>query len=252
MSEKLPTGLLGAHAALSGDGRGDECHDRLTTLVWLRQVSDPTLPEVGGHDPRTVLDPRMPWEELSALEAPLLTILCARLNDVMREGVLSMDWHELEDEPYRRALREVSRWRPAGVGYTEGDLLGYVSQVVTSASRKSALGAFYTPYSVSLAMAMVTGIEPDKSVMDPCCGSGSMLLAALDACRRVHGPDQVPEVYGMDIDPRAVRVCKLNLALAGIAPHGRIACGDALLSPPLERENIRENIPEPFQLDLGL
>lgn len=256
MSEKLPTGLLGAYSALSGDGRGLDCHDQLTSLVWFRQISDPSLPLVGGHDPRTILDPGMTWDELVELPAPLLTILSARLNDVMGDGLLSMDWHELGDEPYARALREVGRWSPAGKGHTDGDLLGYVSQTITSASAKSARGAFYTPYSVSLMMAMVSGIEPGKSVMDPCCGSGSMLLAALDACRQAHGPDAVPEVFGIDIDPRAVRVCRLNLALAGIAPAGRITCANALTHPPLERaiatENIHENIPEPFQLGLDL
>lgn len=62
-----------------------------------------------------------------------------------------------------------------------------------------------------------------------------MLLAALESVRTTHGPAAVVEVYGCDIDPAAVRLAKLNLALAGIAPNHpaqRLYDGDSLATAP--------------------
>jgi hypothetical protein len=222
---QLPTGLAGAYRELSY--RGLEAHDRLTSLVWLRLLTDPAAPTVAGHDPRTILDQPIVWP--IPANGELLDLFSGRLNWNMGHDLLSVDWQELPAAVVERVVHEVGRWRPEP---HIGDQLGYVSQQTRSESTKSAAGAFYTPYSVSLLMAKMTEPGPGESVLDPCCGSGSMLLAALEACREKHGPDQVPELYGIDIDPVAVRLCRLNLALAGVHPGYRIECRNALLLPP--------------------
>lgn len=223
---KMPTGLQGAYSALANDSTNVREH--ITSLVWLRQLTDPTMPSVGGHDPRTVLETPLSWEELCGFDADLWAVLSERLNQVMGCGeLLSMDWHELGGDSFKRAVHEISRWVPN----EQADALGFVYQETTAESSKGHLGAFYTPYSVSLMMAKITAPEPGARVLDPCCGAGGMLLAALEACRDEHGHDNIPEVFGIDIDPGAVRVCRLNLALAGIAPWGRVDCRDALRMP---------------------
>src|SRR5207302_7001563 len=100
--------------------------------------------------------------------------------------------------------------------------LGEISQRVRSDAAKGPRGEFYTPYNVSLMMAQMTGIQPGMTVLDPACGSGRMLLAALEACRAEHGVDAVPEVFGIDISPDACRLTRMNLVLAGIAPGERV------------------------------
>lgn len=59
-----------------------------------------------------------------------------------------------------------------------------------------------------------------------------MLLAALETCRAAHGPDAYLELYGVDISAQAVRLCKLNFALAGIAPNPRVFERDTLTDAP--------------------
>lgn len=232
--DDLPLGLSGAYRALTYRDDRDAL-ERLTTLVWLRQLTDPAMPRCGGHDPRTVLADPLSWDELVVMEPlpEVLDLFCGRLNEVMGDTLLTVDWTTQDEPTVREAVREVGRWRGESNG---GDALGYVSQAVTSGSRKSGLGAFYTPYEVSLMMAKMAAPGPGARVLDPCCGSGGMLLAALEACRSVHGPDQVPEVFGIDIDASAVRLCRMNLALAGIAPAGRVDCRDALAAPYVEEE----------------
>lgn len=232
---KLPTGLAGAHNALANHSDSHRLVERLTTLIWLRLLTDPTCPLIGGHDPRLILTLPLHWDEFPGFTPEMLDVLCGRLNEVMGEPLLSADWHELPPESVAAAIRELARWQmpagdPLGVAYTE----------IRSASAIAGLGAFYTPYHVSLMMAMMTETAPGESVCDPCCGSGGMLLAAIEACRTAHGPDAHLELYGVDIDAGAVRLCKLNLALAGYGPAGRAYAKDSLDSAPPALRAARE------------
>lgn len=212
----LPTGLAGAHAALHNHGDDHLLRGRLTSLVWLRLLTDPLAPMIGGNDPRAILDPPLAWADFVTLATDTpwaLPLLTERLNVVMGEDILA-HWDDVPREAGARALREIGRWAiPAG------DPLGVASQLTVSRSSQQARGAFYTPYEVSLMMAQMLDPFPGASVCDPCCGSGGMLLAALEAVRSKHGMDATLELYGVDIDPMAVRLCKMNLALAGIAPN---------------------------------
>lgn len=224
---KLPIGLDGCHDALAYHTESHRLLEYVTALIWLRILTDPSCPLIGGHDPRTILDPPIYWDELSTYSPWLVAILCSRLNMVMGEDLLPEDWHELPPESVARAVEEIGRWQmPAG------DPLGVAYGSLTSRSKADGIGSFYTPYHVSLMMAMMTAPGPGETVCDPCCGSGGMLLAALEACRTEHGPDAVCEVFGTDIDPDAVRLARLNLALAGIAPGGRAHPVDALAAVP--------------------
>lgn len=199
-----------------------EVHDRLTSLLFLRVLTDPTMPEVGGHDSRAVLEDGFAWEELVAVREPglWLDVICARLNEVMGEDLLCGKWSEIPDSTLANTLEKLGRWRP---GEHQGDVLGVASQEMTHGSAKAAKGAFYTPYPICLMMAMMTDPKPGQSVCDPAAGSGSMLLAALEHCRTKYGRDKWLEVYGVDIDPGAVRLCKLNMVLAGIGSTSKRA-----------------------------
>jgi tRNA G10 N-methylase Trm11 len=55
--------------------------------------------------------------------------------------------------------------------------------------------------------------QPGTALLDPCCGSGTILREALRA--------GWPQVYGTDIDPEAVGIGRHNV------PTGHIAVGDA-------------------------
>jgi len=58
-------------------------------------------------------------------------------------------------------------------------------------------------------------------ILDPCCGSGRMLLASA----KENGPDH--EYYGIDIDNTCVKMTAINMFLNGMF-HSEVMCGDAL------------------------
>ncbi len=85
----------------------------------------------------------------------------------------------------------------------DDDLIGAFYQSIQSIAQRSFLGSYYTPAEL-LADITVSG---DKSVLDPCCGSGGILLKVLN---KNHDSSKI---FARDIDPIALKICSLNLAL---------------------------------------
>ena len=61
-------------------------------------------------------------------------------------------------------------------------------------------GVFYTDVRLSRLIFDYLALDPKKLILDPCCGVGSFLYSAIEygCCN----------VYGADIDVKAVRMCK--------------------------------------------
>jgi type I restriction-modification system DNA methylase subunit len=99
------------------------------------------------------------------------------------------------------------------------DLLGTFFEQELSRGRN---GQFFTPFHVCDMMAQITKGEETKpvNVIDPCCGSGRMLLAFAKGSRFMHG------YYGIDIDSRCAKMTAINLFLNGL--RGEVMCGDTL------------------------
>jgi type I restriction enzyme M protein len=101
------------------------------------------------------------------------------------------------------------------------DALGTIYEAISSQSKKSFLGQFFTPQSLCDMMAYIQIPEDmrGKRVLDPSCGSGRTLLAA-----HVRAPGN--EMYGQDLDPICAKMCAINMAIHGCA--GYVVCGDTI------------------------
>lgn len=102
-------------------------------------------------------------------------------------------------------------------------------------------GAFHTPKKLAIAMAKklypdyikckskaeIIELFGDKgrnfldgfNLIDPCCGTGNLLAAAMNVYKWIDEED----IYGVDIDPRAVEFCIKKF------PHGHFQVGNCLL-----------------------
>ncbi|HYC61293.1 MAG TPA: N-6 DNA methylase [Thermoanaerobaculia bacterium] len=120
--------------------------------------------------------------------------------------------------------------------HVDPEMLGKVFESLMAADERAASGSFYTPKEivdvlVERAIAEwlgVGGIEKLEqiTILDPACGSGAFLLAALGAIERLWRAraTEVPHdlrrrivassLYGVDLKPEAVRLCELRLWLA--------------------------------------
>ena len=85
----------------------------------------------------------------------------------------------------------------------DDDLPGLFYQSVQGHSTKTSLGAYYTPPELLRDIKVPAG----KTVCDPCCGSGGILLNILD---KTHDP---AKIFAGDIDRIALKICAVNLSL---------------------------------------
>ena len=103
--------------------------------------------------------------------------------------------------------------------YQEEDLIGrvyeYFLQIFAVGSSKED-GEFYTPACVVKLIAEL--IEPYSGVVyDPCCGSGGMFVQSHKFVESHHGNRKAISVVGQESNPDTWRLCKMNLAIRGIA-----------------------------------
>ena len=98
---------------------------------------------------------------------------------------------------------------------TESDVLGdayeyLIGQFASGAGKKA--GEFYTPQQVSkvLAKIVTTGKDRLKSVYDPTCGSGSLLL------RVAREVESVGDFYGQEMNRTTYNLARMNMILHGV------------------------------------
>lgn len=103
---------------------------------------------------------------------------------------------------------------------TEGnDLLGTFYEQEVSHGRN---GQYFTPFPICHLMASITDDDKEvpRSVLDPSCGSGRMLMAYSKRIPLQSG------FYGIDLDPSCVKMTAINLFLNGRS--GEVMRADAL------------------------
>lgn len=107
-----------------------------------------------------------------------------------------------------------------------GDAYEYlIGKFAQTAGKKA--GEFYTPQQVSKILARIVslGKRELKTVYDPCCGSGSLLLRVGKECKVIH-------YYGQEMTSTTYNLARMNMLLHGIQyQYFHIANGDTLESP---------------------
>ena len=98
---------------------------------------------------------------------------------------------------------------------TELDVLGdayeyLIGKFASGAGKKA--GEFYTPQEVSMVLAklVTTGKKKLKSVYDPTCGSGSLLL------RVAKEVEEVNDFYGQELNRTTYNLARMNMILHGV------------------------------------
>ncbi len=104
------------------------------------------------------------------------------------------------------------------------DGLGEFYQVLTSRGKSQWLGQYFTPSEVCNMMAIISGASDKltgagKTILDPACGSGRMLLAW-----HVLAPGNFQ--YGADLDPICAKMTAVNMCVHGCV--GEAVCMDSL------------------------
>jgi type I restriction enzyme M protein len=99
----------------------------------------------------------------------------------------------------------------------ESDMLGdayeyLIGKFASGAGKKA--GEFYTPQQVSIVLArlVTVGKTKLKSVYDPTCGSGSLLLRVAKEVKEKN----IGKFYGQESNPTTYNLCRMNMIMHGV------------------------------------
>jgi len=147
----------------------------------------------------------------------------------MEEQYLSVVQPYIQGGPGQRGCDSIARLFGAVVAQmeeTRDEMKDVLGDLFAGAVTYNEAGQFLTPMSLCRLMAGLTisdvsdeEAKAKKSIADPCCGSGRMLLAVAEVHRHW-------EFVGQDVDLRCVRMTAINLALRNL--YGYVIHGNSL------------------------
>ena len=98
-----------------------------------------------------------------------------------------------------------------------GDAYEYLVGKFADVNRRNKAGEFYTPRSVVRMMVDILDPQEGESIYDPACGTGGMLLAAIDHVKEAGGDPRTfyGKIYGQEKNLTTSSVARMNLVLHG-------------------------------------
>lgn len=117
--------------------------------------------------------------------------------------------------------------------HVQGDMLGaayeYLLREFAEASGKKA-GEFFTPRPVVHLLVKILDPRPGETIVDPACGSGGMLVEAVNAVRESGGDPRTLQLRGQEVNLTTSAIAKMNLYLHGLEDF-EIKRGDTFREP---------------------
>ena len=95
---------------------------------------------------------------------------------------------------------------------------------------------FYTNRTVVHLMVQMLDPKPGERIYDPTCGTGGMLISAIDQVKRGGGEHRTLKLYGQERNHMTAAIARMNLALHGVEDFA-IARGDTLERPALTEQD---------------
>jgi type I restriction enzyme M protein len=113
-----------------------------------------------------------------------------------------------------------------------GDAYEYLVGKFADVTRRNKAGEFYTPRSVVRMMIEILDPRGGESIYDPACGTGGMLLGAIEHVARKGGDPRTffGKIYGQEKNLTTSSIARMNLVLHGIEDF-QIAREDTLRNP---------------------
>ncbi|GAA7383654.1 type I restriction-modification system subunit M [Helicobacter pylori] len=250
---ELYSSLWAGADSLRGGMDASEYKNYVLILLFLKYISDKARNDAKNNTPSTIEVPQgCFYEDILALEGDkeigdkLNKIIAEIAKKNQLEGVIdSVDFNDNTKLGEGKAMIDTlsnlvkifADLSLGAHGALDDDLLGdayeYLMRHFASESGKSK-GQFYTPSEVSLLLSLLLGIDEntrqDKSIYDPTCGSGSLLLKASSLAG-----EKGLTIYGQEKDISTTALCKMNMILHNSTDYD-IKGGFSTLSNPLFTE----------------
>jgi len=172
-------------------------------------------------------------ESLSEEDGMLKEIYSGAINKISTPAMLSKIINMIDGETWTALSSDV-----------KGDIYEGLLQKIAE-DTKSGAGQYFTPRPIIDAMVRCIKPEPNKTIVDPCCGSGGFLLLSKEYIESNYDLTEKDKNFlkyntfrGWEIVPSTYRLCLMNLFMHNISDvdgKSPITRNDALLSDPNER-----------------
>jgi type I restriction enzyme M protein len=185
------------------------------------------------------------WRDVRATPANVGAVLSHAMREIERTNPDTLyrvfgaaDWSNREiltDEILKdliEGLSEVSLGNTALTSDVLGDAYEYLIGKFADVTKRKKAGEFYTPRSVVRMMVEILDPKEGESVYDPACGTGGMLLGAIDHVQRAGGDTRTffGKLYGQEKNLTTSSIARMNLVLHGIEDF-QVIREDTLRSP---------------------
>jgi type I restriction enzyme M protein len=185
------------------------------------------------------------WQDVRERPANVGTALSRAMREIERANPNTLyrvfgatDWRNramLTDEILKDLVEALSEV-PLGNGAVSTDVLGdayeYLIGKFADVTKRKKAGEFYTPRSVVRMMVKLLNPKAGESIYDPACGTGGMLLGAIEHVQRAGGDARTffGKIYGQDKNLTTSSIARMNLVLHGIDDF-QIVRADTLRNP---------------------
>jgi type I restriction enzyme M protein len=228
-------------------------------LLFLKRISDVWDEETaeaqalfGEADPvdfpevhRFVVPEGCHWRDIRETPANVGAALSHAMREIERANPDTLyrvfgtaDWgnREMLTDEILKDLVEGLSAVPLGNEAVSTDVLGdayeYLIGKFADVTRRNKAGEFYTPRSVVRMMVQILDPKEGESIYDPACGTGGMLLGAIEHVARNGGDPRTffGKIYGQEKNLTTSAIARMNLVLHGIEDF-QVAREDTLRSP---------------------
>ena len=185
------------------------------------------------------------WREVRETPSNLGAVLARAMRAIERANPETLtrvfgaaDWgnREMLGDELLRDLIEGLSGVPLGNKTVESDILGdayeYLIGKFADITRRKKAGEFYTPRSVVRMMVELLDPQEGESIYDPACGTGGMLLGAIEHVERAGGDPRTffGHIFGEEKNLTTSSIARMNLVLHGVEDF-RIEQNDTLRGP---------------------
>ena len=228
-------------------------------LLFFKRISDVWDEETaeareiyGDADPshfpevhRFVLPDGCHWNDIRQVAANVGAALQKAMQEIERTNPNTLfrvfgsaDWGNKEkfaDELLKDLIEGFSEIRLGNAAVSTdvlGDAYEYLVGKFADVTRRNKAGEFYTPRSVVRMMVEILDPKEGESIYDPACGTGGMLLGAIEHVTRKGGDPRTfyGKIYGQEKNLTTSAIARMNLVLHGIEDF-QVTREDTLRNP---------------------